>query len=138
MSVFLDTGFFVAFHNSRDVNHKRAVELMEKLLEGEYGPIYTSDYIFNEAVTVAYVRTGRHDLAVDMGNLILGIDHPKFVTILPIEEEVFKNTWSIFMSYPRRGLSFTDCSSIALIRRLGIKGIVSFDRGFDGTLNRIN
>jgi hypothetical protein len=134
----LDTGFFVAFHNSRDVNHKRAVELMEKLLEGEYGPIFTSDYIFDEAVTVAYVRTGRHDLAVDIGNLILGIDHPKFVTILPIKEEIFENTWSIFTNYPKRGFSFTDCSSIALIRKLDIKSIVSFDRGFDGTLNRIN
>jgi hypothetical protein len=138
LSVFLDTGFFVAFHNSRDVNHQRAVELMEKLLDGEYGPIFTSDYVFDEAVTVAYVRTGRHDLAVDLGNFILGIDHPKFVTMLPIEEETFDDTWNIFTSYSKQGLSFTDCSSIALISKLGIKSIVSFDRGFDGTLSRIN
>jgi len=137
LSVFLDTGFFVAFHNSRDVNHQRAVEIMEKLLTDEYGPIFTSEYIFDEAVTVALMRTGRHDLAVDLGNLILGIDHPKFVTILPIEEEIFNSTWSTFKSYSKQGLSFTDCSSIALIRKLGIKSIVSFDRGFDGTLHRI-
>ncbi len=137
-SVFLDTGFFVAFHNARDVNHQSAVETMEKLLKGEYGPVFTSDYVFDEAVTVALKRTGRHALAVDLGRLILGVDRPKFVTVLPIEKEVFENSWSIFMSHSERGLSFTDCASIALVRRLGIGGMISFDGGFDGILNRMN
>jgi hypothetical protein len=138
LSVFLDTGFFVAFHNSRDVNHERAVEIMEELLKDEHGSIFTSEYVFDEAVTVALMRTGRHDLAVDLGNFILGMDHPKFVTILPIEKEIFSSTWSTFISYSKQGLSFTDCSSIALIRKLRIKNIVSFDSGFDGILHRIN
>lgn len=138
MSVFLDTGFFVAFHNSRDVNHHRAMELMEKLLRGGHGSIFTSDYIFDEAVTVALIRTGRHDLAVDLGNLILGLDNPKFVTMLPVEEGVYEDSWGIFMNYSKRGLSFTDCSSIALMRKLGIEAMVSFDRDFDGILKRIS
>ena len=126
MSVFLDTGFFVAFHNSRDVNHGRALKLMERLLRGEFGSGFTSDYVFDEAITVALIRTGRHDLAVDLGNLILGLDRPRFVTVLPVGEEIFEDSWSIFVNYSEHGLSFTDCSSIALVRKLGIEGIISF------------
>ena len=37
MSVFIDTGVFVAARNARDINHKRAVELLEKAIRGEYG-----------------------------------------------------------------------------------------------------
>ena len=51
MSVFIDTGVFVAARNMRDINHKRAVELLEKAIKGEYGEIFTSDYVFDEAVT---------------------------------------------------------------------------------------
>lgn len=136
--MFLDTGFFVAFHNARDLNHQRAVEIMDKLLKGEHGPIYTSDYVFDEAVTVALRRTGRHDLAVDLGRLILGINLPRFVTLLPIEKQVFEDSWSTFTRYSEHGLSFTDCTSISFMKRLGIENIISFDRGFDGILNRIN
>ena len=138
MSVFLDTGFFVAFHNSRDVNHSRAVELMESLLGGEIGLGFTSDYVFDEAVTVALMRTGRHDVAVNLGNLILGVDRPRFVTVLPVVEGIFNDSWSIFMRYSERGLSFTDCSSITLVRKLDIESIISFDKGFDGILSRLS
>ena len=33
-----------------------------------------------------------------------------------------------------RPLSFTDCTSLALIEKSGIKQIMSFDSGFDGRI----
>jgi hypothetical protein len=111
---------------------------MESLLGGEIGSSFTSDYVFDEAVTVALMRTGRHDVAVDLGNLILGVDRPRFVTVLPVGEGIFDDSWSIFMRYSERGLSFTDCSSIALVRKLDIESIISFDKGFDGILSRLS
>ncbi len=57
MSIFLDTGIFVAFVNEKDRNHSRAVELVDDLRRGTYGIPYTSDYVFDEAVTVALART---------------------------------------------------------------------------------
>ncbi len=84
------------------------------------------------------MRTGRPDLAFDLDNLILGVDYPIFDTILPVGEETFDNSWDIFMSFSNRGLSITDCSSIALVRKLGVEHIISFDKDFDGIVNRIN
>ena len=82
MSVFIDTGVFVAARNTRDINHKRAVELLEKAIRGEYGEIFTSDYVFGEAVTVALVRTGRPDIAARTGQLILAMPRIHMVFVV--------------------------------------------------------
>jgi len=57
--VFLETGLFVAVNNKSDKNHTRARSLLEKALKGEYGVLFTSDYVIDEAVTTALART--HD-----------------------------------------------------------------------------
>ena len=64
MAVFVDTGIFVAFHNADDEFHSRSKELMEQALKSDFGGIFTSDYIIDEAVTTAW-RTKKHYLAHD-------------------------------------------------------------------------
>ena len=67
MSIFIDTNIFVALRNENDINHEKSKEIMKKALLGEYGTIYTSDYVFDEAVTVALARTKNVDFAKDIG-----------------------------------------------------------------------
>jgi predicted nucleic acid-binding protein len=50
----------------------------------------------------------------------------------------FKEAWRLFPQYADRGLSFTDCTSIALLKTRGIESIVSFDADFDGIAPRIS
>jgi len=138
MSVFVDTGVFVAFHNTRDTNHNRALELMRGIVDGELGTAYTSDYVFDEAVTVALVRTRRPENALAVGRMILGELTAPFLAILRVGDDTFKEAWRLFPRYAGRRLSFTDCTSIALMRRGGIERIVSFDTDFDGIVPRIS
>jgi len=49
-------------------------------LKGEFGRVYTFDYVIDEAVTTALVRTRRHDLAVDIGKYI--IESPRFLLLV--------------------------------------------------------
>ena len=135
MTVFIDTGVFVAARNKSDVNHKRAIELLREALQGKYGAIYTSDYIFNEAVTVALIRTGKPEIALDIGNFILS---SKKLKILHVDHTVFIEAWKNFNKYMNKRLSFTDATSITLIERYGIKQIMSFDKHFDGIIPRIH
>jgi len=134
VAVFIDTNIFVAARNKRDINHKRAVDLLKKALKGEYGHMYTSDYVFDEAVTVALVRTGRPDIAIDIGRFILS---SRKLRILYVDKTVFMDSWKIFMKYSKRGLSFTDAVSVSLMKRYGIDYIMSFDTHFDGIVERI-
>jgi uncharacterized protein len=134
MAVFIDTGIFVALHNADDEFHSRSKELMKQALKSDFGRIFTSDYIIDEAVTTALVRTKKHYLAQDLGRSI--IESPR-ITKLWVGEDVFALAWKKFSVFKDKPLSFTDCTSIAIIETRGIKQIMSFDRGFDGLVARI-
>jgi predicted nucleic acid-binding protein len=134
MAVFIDTGIFVALHNADDEFHSRSKELMKQALKNDFGRIFTSDYIIDEAVTTALVRTKRHDLAHDLGRSI--IESPR-ITKLWVGEDVFELAWKKFSAFKDKPLSFKDCTSTAIIETRGIKQIMSFDRGFDGLVARI-
>lgn len=128
-------------HTSTDRDHERAIRLMDEVRKGKYGLPYTSDYIFDETVTIALVRTGRHEKAVDAGKLILGAPEdkkPTFVKMVRVDEDHFNYAWSLFQQYTKRRLSFTDFTSVSLIKRMGIDYIASFDEEFDGIVNRIH
>jgi len=58
MSLLIDTSALVAARNADDRNHNKALDIMTRALKGEFGKLYISDYIFDEAVTIAYIRTG--------------------------------------------------------------------------------
>jgi len=134
MTIFIDTGIFIALRNADDEQHQRSKELMKKALKAEYGRIYTSDYIVDEAVTTALVRTRRHDLAVDVGKYIL--ESPR-ITKLWTTREIFELAWQKFKALKDKPLSFTDCTTLAHIQKNQIKKILSFDSGFDGLVQRI-
>lgn len=57
MSIFADTGAFLAYRNKKDKYHETALKLFKDALKGKYGQIYTSDYIYDEALTLALIRT---------------------------------------------------------------------------------
>jgi predicted nucleic acid-binding protein len=134
MAVFIDTGIFVALRNADDDFHDRSKELMKKALKGEFGRVFTSDYIIDEALTTALVRTKKHALALDLGNYIM--ESPR-ITKLRVSEDTFEKAWQKFKQCKDRPLSFTDCTSLALIEKSGIRQIMSFDSGFDGRITRL-
>jgi len=134
LAVFIDTGVFVALRNADDEFHTRSKELIEQALKGKFGRIFTSDYVIDEAVTTALVRTRRHDLAVDIGKYI--IESPRITKLWTIKEN-FDMAWQKFKTFKDKPLSFSDCVSLALMEKNRIKQIMSFDSGFDGLTQRM-
>jgi len=59
------------------------------------------------------------------------------VNILPVSKVIFNEAWKSFLKYHEKMLSFTDCPSIALIDGREIDYIASFDKDFDGIVNRV-
>lgn len=139
-SAFIDTNIFIAFANKRDRDHVQAVELFDKVRLGEFGVTYTSDCIFDEAVTTALVRTRRQALAVRVGKMILGSREesiPPPVTLIMVDERVFEEAWRTFKEGRFEGLSFTDHTILAQLKEFNIDTLISFDRGFDGLTRRV-
>lgn len=132
--MFIDTGVFVAANNKSDNNHLRATELMKQALEGKFGEIFTSDYIIDEAITTALVRTRDHRIASSTGSFI--IESPRIRKIYTDVGD-FETAWAKFQRLGRKPLSFTDCVSLSHIEKKKIERIMSFDSDFDGLVARI-
>ncbi len=137
VSTLIDTCFFVALANKDDDNHSRASELLGDLLKGNYGTRITTDYVLDEAITVAWVRTKRKSLVIQVYNYILGED--AFVLLQPFSKELIPKAWEVFNRYAdhKRPLSFTDCTLLAHSKDKDISYILSFDDEFDGLITRI-
>jgi len=134
LAVFIDTGGFIASRNEDDNNYKAANEIMKSILTNEYGKIFTSDYVFDEAVTLALVRTKNIDFALDIADYIL--KSKKINLIFTIPDDFYK-AWELFLKYKDKKMSFTDCIILNLVEKLGIKYIFSFDPHFDGLIQRV-
>jgi len=141
MSIFLDTGVYVAFVNKKDKDHDRALVLMKELASGKYGPGYTSDYVLDETLTVSLVGRRRVDKAVNAGLLFLGSKEdkiPALARLIKVDEGTIQAAWKSFRGAKTPLLSFTDHTCIGLARTYAGGVIMSFDEHFDGLLTRIH
>ncbi|MEX2680294.1 MAG: type II toxin-antitoxin system VapC family toxin [Candidatus Sigynarchaeota archaeon] len=132
--ILVDTSGIIATRNKDDADHEAAVATMRKILQKQYGDAFTTDYIFDESVTIALVRTRKPEIAVDVGNFIL---NTRRIAMIHTTQQDFKDAWTLFQTYIIKGLSFTDCTLLAIARRLGIDTIFTFDSHFDGLLTRV-
>ena len=136
--ILIDTSYFVALSNTRDKYHKRAIELFGDLLSGSWGLRITTDYVLDETLTNVWIRTNNKSKVENCHTYFYGKTAVTVVEQLP--ERLLQEAWSIFLKYaeyPKRQLSFTDCSLIAFSKDKGMDYILSFDSEFDGILNRI-
>jgi len=125
LKVFLDASALVAYYNKDDALHAKAAATMRKFISGEIplAKFFTSDYVFDETVTVIECVLGQHDLAVKVGEALRASSRTE---ILPIDRDLFESSWKLFQK--SKGLSFTDCTSLVLISQLGIQAAFTFDR----------
>lgn len=140
-SAFVDANLFIAFANTRDRDHARSVELCNRVRRGEFGLPYTSDYVFDEVVTTALIRTGRLTTATKAGKLILGSKEESIVALtrlLRVDESIFAAAWATFRTGRFGRLSFTDHTILAHLKGFKIEVLLSFDSGFDGLATRIS
>ena len=128
MAVLIDTGAFMAYRNTKDVHHEKADRLLRRALKGEFSTIYTTDYIYDEALTLAVVRTGNKNIATDISNVI---SSPRIEMII-IDETILKQATTLFFKFFDKRISFTDATTMAVMQRDGIDKIITFDAHFKG------
>lgn len=122
--IFLDTSFIVSFYNEGDENHMKAIEIMYELIKDKYGDVAINDYIFNECATVLFARLK------NLEKTVIICERIKKIRIFRVDEKLFEESWQIFKNQKNTKLSFTDCSILAIMKKEGIKNIVTFDGDF--------
>ncbi len=82
------------------------------------------NYLSNSPLAKA--RLG-HDIAVEIGEKLW---NESIATLVRVTSQDEKRAWEIFVKHRDKGFSFTDCSSFAVMERLGIIEAFAFDEHF--------
>lgn len=136
-AVFIDTGFWIALFDRRDINHPFAKNSLKPLLENHR--LYLSDFIVFETITYLNCSIKRHNLAV---RFLAKVQEPTLTTLV-VDEVIKAQALESFQKYSDKDLSITDCTSFALMLQKGIQLYAGFDDhfqqvGFVSALEQLN
>jgi len=123
--VFIDTSAWYALKNKKDVHHQNAIQFFQN--KSCKAVCYTSDYVIDEAITLTRVRLKNHQVAVTLADELLSEKAAKIIFVAP---EFLSGALDIFRRFKDQNFSFTDCSSFAIMERLGIEEALAFDTHF--------
>ena len=121
--VYVDTGVWVALLDGQDQYHVRAKQIVQ---DHQTVGFVSSDLIIGEAVTLLR-RTAGPKVAADFAREFL--DH-ETGEMIRTEESDWRTGMDLLEQYKEHRLSSADAASLALIRRLDIKQVASFDKHF--------
>jgi uncharacterized protein len=108
------------------VPNDRDYEVADDWLDLNTLPLITTDYVIDELFTLFKSR-GEFKRALEIGGSLLD---DSIVQIESVLREDFFNAWAIVRRHRDKNWSFTDCTSLAVMRRLEIAVAFSFDQHF--------
>lgn len=127
--VFMDTSGWIAVAKPKDAYHDVARLQYARLLMRRV-PLFTSNYVIDETMTRLRYDVG-HSIACRFYDKYERAENQHLVTTLWVDEDVTRQAWQIFQKYSDQKLSFTDCTSFALMQNNGIKEAFALDAHFE-------
>lgn len=118
--IFVDTSAWCALFNTADPDQP-AVTAVYTESGHEW---FTSNFVVDELLTLLDSRVN-HGAAVRAGRMLRAGTSARVASVL-VEDE--NHAWGVFERLP--ALSFTDCTSFVLMRRLGIRVALTLDEDF--------
>lgn len=120
--LFVDTSAWFAYANRKDPDH----DAVRKVFRDFDSRIATSNFIFDETISLCAYRLG-HAAAAKVGAVLLDTSTVDLIRVTPEDEQA---AWTLFCHRPEQRYSFTDCTSFALMRRLGVGTALALDNDF--------
>lgn len=138
MPILFDTSFIYALIRESDKNHKRAQEILKNTDWKRKSPICIPTLVINETYTlVIYRSNGNLEVLRTLDEFFWGDE--KFYLLINLRVPEYRKITKLIQKYvsSKKNLSFVDVALIYLGKNRNINEIVSFDKHFDGLLNRI-
>jgi predicted nucleic acid-binding protein len=120
LSIFIDTSIWFAVANIREKRNRRAKSILANLTE-----LVTSDHVIVESWLLLNSRVHRAAAEQFWQGLRSGIAHIEKVTLADLE-----TGWVIGQAFSDQKFSIVDRTSFAVMERLGISRVASFDDDF--------
>lgn len=123
--IFVDTCWFKALADPSDDFSEQAVDQYE-IFQKDKTLLVTTNFILDESFTLIRMKLDLPS-ALDFRKMLASMrGNIKLVRVTPKDEE---NAWKWFPENWSK-LSFTDCTSFAVMKRLGLKDVATFDQHF--------
>ncbi|HEX3720661.1 MAG TPA: PIN domain-containing protein [Verrucomicrobiae bacterium] len=125
----MDTWGWLAYGHRRDSHHPEIKALFEALLENRT-PIHTTDYILDELITLLFRRESYSEATQFLDGLMSDSARGR-VQIQKVNAERFQAALDLRKRYQDKpNISFTDLTTMAIMRELGIASIITEDDHF--------
>ena len=124
-NIFIDTSAFIALYLKGDEFDERAALFLDKTDKKTI--FLTSNYILDEVYTFLRSNKGK-ETAISFAEFLAQNSQIVILKRIGLEDE--KKAFELFRKLDLSKLSFTDCTSFALMKRLEIKEVFSFDKHF--------
>lgn len=126
---FVDTWGWMALGNRRDARHAEIAELFRSLRSAGC-PIYTSDYVVDELATLLFRREA-FPRAVAFVETLMSAAAAGQLAIERVTAERFAAAWELRVRLEDKPMiSFTDLTSMVLMRDRGIQQVLTEDAHF--------
>lgn len=121
MTLFVDSSMFFAAIDAGDTDHERA----KVALSRESGSLLTSDHVLFETWRLLRSRLGRPIAERFFESIRAG--RAELVFVEPRDVEA---AWAIGLGFPDQDFSIVDRTSFAVMERLGLRRVATFDSDF--------
>ena len=127
--LFVDTWGWLALRDKGERRHHETV-LAFNGVRTEGGRIVTTDYVLDETATLLFRRLTFHKARASLEALLAAVDEG-IVTLVEISGVRFREAVKLRVKFKERPeISFTDFTSIVVLRELGLKRVLTEDRHF--------
>jgi predicted nucleic acid-binding protein len=130
--LFIDTWGWVVIHNKREPRHAE-VNRFYRNFRFEKGEVYTTDYVLDETITLLFRRLP-FNLARDSLTLLNESFEKGYLNLEWISPERFEEAKQLRLKFVDKPMiSFTDFTSMAIMKALDIKLVLTGDEHFEET-----
>lgn len=126
--VYVDTGAWLALLNSREGVHSLARDAYESLADEGVRMITSSD-VLDETTTRLRYDVGLK-AALAFRGAVDAASRQHLLRVIWVDAAVHQRAWTVLVRNPDVELSFTDATSAAVARDLGVKTVFGFDGDF--------
>jgi uncharacterized protein len=122
--VFVDTSAYYALTDRRDSRHANAQEIARRLAN-EHRRLFTTNFMVAETHALVLARLGRSVAAA-----VLSALDRSTTTVIRVSAADERRARAIIAQFDDKDFSLTDATSFAVMDRLRIRQVFTFDRNF--------
>lgn len=130
MKVFIDTWGWLTLRDRDESRHEDVKEFYRQFRD-QNGIIYTSDYVIDETITLVFKRLPFKTAKESLAKIDKAIEEG-YLQVEWVTPERFEKAKGLRLKYQDKPkISFTDLTSMVIMKELGVKDIITGDEHFE-------